>query len=105
MSAKNNPAQFCYLGGDKAKYTGKSMTLHGGLFYEVKMVEGHMKGQIKVTVQAPAISKAQAEEVAMAIVQNEGRTAAELTDAQICGYLVDKGHEDSPKNVKQVRNA
>lgn len=43
----------CYFHGDLAKYTGKTMALHGGLFYEIEMLEGHMKGQIKVTQRAP----------------------------------------------------
>jgi hypothetical protein len=43
-----------YFRGDKAIYTGKTIVLHGGLFYEIKLVEGHMKGQLKVTQRAPS---------------------------------------------------
>ncbi len=39
--------------GDAAVYTGKTQLLHGGLFYELLMLEGHLKGQIKLTLQAP----------------------------------------------------
>ena len=45
--------QTTYFKGDRAVYTGKTMTLHGGLFFEIKIVEGHLKGQIKVTQRAP----------------------------------------------------
>lgn len=43
----------CYFKGDLAEYTGKTVTLHGGLFYEIKLLEGHMKGKTKVTQRAP----------------------------------------------------
>ena len=42
-----------YIHGDLAIYTGKSVTLYGGLFYEVLVTEGHMKGQIKHTSKPP----------------------------------------------------
>ena len=42
-----------YIHGDLAIYTGKSITLYGGLFYEVLVCEGHMKGQIKHTSKPP----------------------------------------------------
>ena len=42
-----------YFNGDFARYTGKTITLHGGLFYEIEILEGHMKGQTKVTQRAP----------------------------------------------------
>jgi len=44
-----------YFKGDLAYYTGKTARLHGGLFYEVIMAEGHMKGQIKHIVTPPAV--------------------------------------------------
>ena len=44
-----------YFKGDLAYYTGKRLMLHGGLFYEVLMAEGHMKGQIKYIGTPPAI--------------------------------------------------
>lgn len=43
----------CYFKGDKAKYTGNTEIIHGGLFYEIELLEGHMKGQFKVTQRAP----------------------------------------------------
>lgn len=46
--------QTCYFKGDLAKYTGKTLTIHGGLFYEIELLEGHLKGQMKVTQRAPA---------------------------------------------------
>jgi hypothetical protein len=49
-----------YFRGDKAIYTGKTLVLHGGLFYEIKLVEGHMKGQLKVTQRAPSQATAKA---------------------------------------------
>jgi hypothetical protein len=42
-----------YFRGDLAQYTGKTMVLHGGLFYEILILEGHLKGQTKVTDRAP----------------------------------------------------
>ena len=46
--------QTIYWNGDLARYTGKTMTLHGGLFYEIEMLEGHLKDQTKVTQLEPA---------------------------------------------------
>lgn len=42
-----------YYRGDLARYTGKTMSLHGGLFYEIELLEGHLKGSLKVTMRAP----------------------------------------------------
>lgn len=36
-----------YVKGDAARYTGRSEILHGGLFYEIEMLEGHEKGALK----------------------------------------------------------
>lgn len=41
-----------YFNGDLARYTGKTETIHGGLFYEIELLEGHLKGQLKVTQRA-----------------------------------------------------
>lgn len=49
----NMPKQTTYFKGDKAEYTGKVLTLHGGTFYEVVMLEGHTKGQMKVVKDGP----------------------------------------------------
>jgi hypothetical protein len=42
-----------YWKGDRAEYTGKTMMLHGGLFFEVEMMEGRLVGQLKVTMHGP----------------------------------------------------
>lgn len=42
-----------YYKGDLARYTGKTKVMHGGTFYEVEMLNGHMRGALKVTVRAP----------------------------------------------------
>ena len=42
-----------YRNGDKCEYTGKTVTLHGGLFYEFIWLEGVRKGQTGVTQCAP----------------------------------------------------
>lgn len=42
-----------HIHGDLARYTGKTQIIHGGLFYEVEIMEGHLKGQFKVTQRAP----------------------------------------------------
>jgi hypothetical protein len=34
-----------YWKGDLAEYTGKSEILHGGLFHEYLLLEGHRKGE------------------------------------------------------------
>jgi len=44
-----------YFKGDLAVYTGKSEIIYGGLFYEVLMCEGHLKGQIKHIKTPPQI--------------------------------------------------
>ena len=44
---------FTYFYGDKATYTGKTEMLYGKLAYEIKMVEGHRKGVILWTYNAP----------------------------------------------------
>ena len=45
--------QTTYSKGDKAEYTGKVLTIHGGTFYEVLMLEGIYAGQTKVVTAAP----------------------------------------------------
>jgi len=34
-----------YLQGDRAEWTGASAVLHGEVFYEVRMMEGHREGE------------------------------------------------------------
>lgn len=48
-----------YTQGDKAEYTGKIEHLHGGTFYEVRMLEGHLKGQLKLVVKPPKPTSSQ----------------------------------------------
>lgn len=46
-------APITYIFGDRAAYTGKVVEAYGGTFYEVRMLEGHMAGQLKVVKQPP----------------------------------------------------
>lgn len=43
-----------YFHGDAAEYTGKTEQLHGGTFHEIKILEGHLKGQTKLTQRPPS---------------------------------------------------
>ena len=52
-----------------------------------------------------SISRRKAEEISMAIAQNERKPTSTLTDQQIAMYLVDKGVEETPANIRLVRNA
>jgi len=47
-----------YFKGDLAKYTGKVFKKYGGTFYEVEILEGHLKGAKKVVTKAPKAPKA-----------------------------------------------
>ena len=38
-----------YWKGDAAKYTGKVEHRYGGVFYEIEMLEGHLKGQTRLS--------------------------------------------------------
>jgi hypothetical protein len=44
---------YTYINGDKAIYTGRSEILYGDTCYEVKIIEGHRKGDIAHTYRAP----------------------------------------------------
>jgi hypothetical protein len=46
-----------YFKGDKAEYTGNTHELHGGTFYEVKMLEGADAGKTKVVTNPPKVEK------------------------------------------------
>lgn len=39
--------------GDETRYTGERKIIHGGLFYEMELVEGHRKGEKVWTMKAP----------------------------------------------------
>ncbi len=40
-------ATVTYFKGDRAEPTGESQIFYGELFYAVKLLEGHLKGQIR----------------------------------------------------------
>lgn len=42
-----------YFKGDAAEYTGKTDVMGGKTFYEVRMIEGHMTGELKWVTAAP----------------------------------------------------
>ena len=44
-----------FFKGDEAEYTGRVFQIHGGTFYEVIMLEGHLKGETKVVPTAPKV--------------------------------------------------
>ena len=48
-----NTAPIAYVFGDRAAYTGNVVEAYGGTFYEVRMLEGHLKGQLKAVKQPP----------------------------------------------------
>ena len=54
MTSKISNAK-TYWKGDRAEYTGKSMSMYGGVFFELKIVSGYMKGQIKWTQVSPSV--------------------------------------------------
>lgn len=59
MNTNEHTAPIAYVFGDRAAYTGKVVEAYGGTFYEVKMLEGHMEGQLKA-VKQPPMPKAEA---------------------------------------------
>ena len=42
-----------YRNGDQIEYTGKTMKIHGGLFYEFTYLDGLKKGENGVTQNVP----------------------------------------------------
>lgn len=42
-----------YWKGHKAEYTGKKEFLYGAWFYELRILDGHMKGEFKLTSKEP----------------------------------------------------
>ena len=64
-----------------------------------------MNNNTNNTGRETMISQQRAFEVSMEIAQNEGRDIAELTDAEIEGYMVDKGIEETDENIAAIRNA
>jgi hypothetical protein len=40
-----------FFHGDKGIYTGKVLHIYGGIFYEIKLVEGHEKGKLKLVTK------------------------------------------------------
>lgn len=49
-----------YFKGDAAEFTGKTDVFSGKTFYEVRMIEGHMIGELKWVVTAPKGAKVMA---------------------------------------------
>ena len=45
--------QTTWFKGDECEYTGREFDLYGGHFYEVKMLEGHTKGELRLISRAP----------------------------------------------------
>jgi hypothetical protein len=39
--------------GDETRYTGERKILHGGLFFEMELIEGHRKGEKVWTMRKP----------------------------------------------------
>ena len=37
-----------FFKGDRCEYTGKTVKLYGGVFYEVRLIEGHLKGETRL---------------------------------------------------------
>ena len=71
-----------YFKGDKARYTGKSEVLHGGLFYEVVVLEGHRKGEKKWVHNAPGTN-----------VTSRGRRAERKDEVWADGKLLYAGDD------------
>lgn len=42
-----------YWQGNKAAYTGRTTIIYRGTFYEIKLLEGHEKGKLKLTIREP----------------------------------------------------
>lgn len=64
-----------------------------------------MKSGNKTTHGNAKMTQQQAMELAMAIVQNENKSISELTDSQICMYLVDRNIEETAENIAAIRKA
>jgi hypothetical protein len=52
MQRKPEPWQ-TYFKGDLAEYTGKVEQMHGGTFYEVRLLEGHLEGETRLVKKPP----------------------------------------------------
>ena len=50
---KIHEAATIYFHGNAAVYTGKSETLYRQTCYEIRLTEGHLKGQTKWTYRTP----------------------------------------------------
>jgi len=53
--AKANPTT--YWKGDLAEYTRETMKEHGALWYGLKLLEGHRKGDVVWTYRAPGMNE------------------------------------------------
>jgi len=43
--------------GDRAEYTGRSEMCFGALFWELKLLEGHRKGDLVLTNRVPKFAR------------------------------------------------
>ena len=59
----------------------------------------------KQKTKGKKMTKQQAFELAMAIVQNEGKSISELSDVQIGMYLVDRNIDETDENIEAIRKA
>ncbi len=53
MEQKTERREKTYFMGDRAEYTGESRMLHGGLFFALLMLDGHLNGEERWTTRAP----------------------------------------------------
>lgn len=56
---ETKPDKKPYFKGDAGEYTGKTKKIGGKTFYEIKLTEGHLKGQTKLIPEAPEPAPAQ----------------------------------------------
>jgi hypothetical protein len=53
-----------YVSGDLCEFTGESQVLNGGLFHQVRVLEGHLTGKLLVVRDAAEKEKEYAEKLA-----------------------------------------
>ncbi len=47
---------YTYFKGDQAEYTGYSQVLLGTRFYEILLLEGHLKGETRIVKNPPPLN-------------------------------------------------
>jgi hypothetical protein len=85
-----------FIRGDAARHTGRSEMMHGGMFHEVEMLEGHMKGEKKWTQTASTATPAPAVAPVPEPVSNKSN-AEKLIDL---GWTVKGMFETKPEAVR-----